>query len=111
MATTIRARIYARGEVSFAKFLFLPSCFTKLLEANFSYFTKIIWMLCQTVGVALSERWKGDGRSVGPWRQQSACRDFLIAGRERKQMGSCRRDGRIGDWCEGASPLGHKIRV
>jgi hypothetical protein len=26
MATTIRARIYARGEVSFAKFLFLPSC-------------------------------------------------------------------------------------
>jgi hypothetical protein len=25
MATTIRARIYARGEVSFAKFLFLPS--------------------------------------------------------------------------------------
>jgi hypothetical protein len=25
MATTIRARIYTRGEVSFAKFLFLPS--------------------------------------------------------------------------------------
>jgi hypothetical protein len=44
MATTIRARIYARGEVSFAKFLFLPSWFAKLLEANFSYFAKIIWM-------------------------------------------------------------------
>jgi hypothetical protein len=43
-ATTIRARIYARGEVSFAKFLFLPSWFAKLLEANFSYFAKIIWM-------------------------------------------------------------------
>jgi hypothetical protein len=44
MATTIRARIYARGEVSFAKFLFLPSWFAKLLEANFSRFTKIKWM-------------------------------------------------------------------
>jgi hypothetical protein len=44
MATTIRARIYARGEVSFAKFLFLPSWFVKLLEANFSCFVKIIWM-------------------------------------------------------------------
>jgi hypothetical protein len=44
MATTIRARIYARGEVSFAKFLFLPSSFAKLLEANFSCFDKIIWM-------------------------------------------------------------------
>jgi hypothetical protein len=44
MATTICARIYARGEVSFAKFLFLPSWFAKLLEANFSYFAKIIWM-------------------------------------------------------------------
>jgi hypothetical protein len=44
MATTIRAGIYARGEVSFAKFLFLPSRFAKLLEANFSYFAKIIWM-------------------------------------------------------------------
>jgi hypothetical protein len=44
MATTIRARIYARGEVSFAKFLFLPSWFAKLLEANFSCFAKIIWM-------------------------------------------------------------------
>jgi hypothetical protein len=44
MATTIRARIYARGGVSFAKFLFLPSWFVKLLEANFSYFGKIIWM-------------------------------------------------------------------
>jgi hypothetical protein len=44
MATTICARIYARGEVSFAKFLFLPSWFVKLLEANFSCFAKIIWM-------------------------------------------------------------------
>jgi hypothetical protein len=44
MTTTIRARIYARGEVSFAKFLFLPSWFAKLLEANFSRFAKIIWM-------------------------------------------------------------------
>jgi hypothetical protein len=41
---TIRARIYARGEVSFAKFLFLPSWFVKLLEGNFSRFAKIIWM-------------------------------------------------------------------
>jgi hypothetical protein len=39
-ATTIRARIYARGEVSFAKFLFLPSWFAKLLEAIFSCFAK-----------------------------------------------------------------------
>jgi hypothetical protein len=45
MATTIRTRIYAHGEVSFAKFLFLPSWFAKLLEANFSCFAKIIWML------------------------------------------------------------------
>jgi hypothetical protein len=44
MATTIRACIYAHGEVSFAKFLFLPSWFAKLLEANFSCFAKIIWM-------------------------------------------------------------------
>jgi hypothetical protein len=44
MATTIRARIYTRGEVSFAKFLFLPSWFAKLLEANFSCFAKIRWM-------------------------------------------------------------------
>jgi hypothetical protein len=38
------ARIYARGEVSFPKFLFLPSWFAKLLEANFTYFAKIRWM-------------------------------------------------------------------
>jgi hypothetical protein len=31
-------------EVSFAKFLFLPSWFATLLEANFSCFAKIIWM-------------------------------------------------------------------
>jgi hypothetical protein len=41
MATTIRARIYARGKVSFAKFLFLPSWFAKLLKANFYCFAKI----------------------------------------------------------------------
>jgi hypothetical protein len=41
MATTIR---HARGEVSFAKFLFLPSWFAKLLEDNFSCFAKIIWI-------------------------------------------------------------------
>jgi hypothetical protein len=34
MATTIR-------EVSFGKFLFLPSWLAKLLEANFSCFAKI----------------------------------------------------------------------
>jgi hypothetical protein len=44
MATTIRARIYACGEVSFAKFLFLTSWFAKLLKANFSCFAKVIWM-------------------------------------------------------------------
>jgi hypothetical protein len=42
MATTIRAHIYARGEVSFAKFLFLPSWFAKLLEANFPCFAKLL---------------------------------------------------------------------
>jgi hypothetical protein len=31
--------------VSFAKFLFLPSWFAKPLEANFSCFAKIRWML------------------------------------------------------------------
>jgi hypothetical protein len=30
--------------VSFAKFLFLPSWFAKLSEADFSCFAKIIWM-------------------------------------------------------------------
>jgi hypothetical protein len=33
------AHRYARGEVSFFKFLFLPSWFAKLLEANFSWHT------------------------------------------------------------------------
>jgi hypothetical protein len=37
-------RMYARGEVSFAEFLFLPSWFAKLLEANLSCFAKIKWM-------------------------------------------------------------------
>jgi hypothetical protein len=44
MATTIRAHIYGRWEMSFAKFLFLPSWFAKLLEDNFSRFAKIRWM-------------------------------------------------------------------
>jgi hypothetical protein len=43
MATTIRAHI-CTWEVSFAKFLFLPSWFAKLLDAKFSCFAKIIWM-------------------------------------------------------------------
>jgi hypothetical protein len=30
--------------VSFAKFLFLPSWFVKLVETNFSCFAKIRWM-------------------------------------------------------------------
>jgi hypothetical protein len=46
MATTIGARIYARGQVSFAKFLFLPSWFAKLLETIFC-FVKIRWMPSQ----------------------------------------------------------------
>jgi hypothetical protein len=41
MATTFRARIYARGEVSFAKFLFLPSWFAKLSEADFLVLPKL----------------------------------------------------------------------
>jgi hypothetical protein len=44
MTTTICVRIYARVEVSFAKFLFLSSWFAKLLEVNFSRFAKIRWM-------------------------------------------------------------------
>jgi hypothetical protein len=58
MATTIRARIYARGEMGFAKFLFLPSWFAKLLEANFFLFCQNYMdakLVCQTVGVALIE--------------------------------------------------------
>jgi hypothetical protein len=45
MTTTIHARIYTCGEVSFVKFLFLSSLFVKLLDANFSCFVKIRWML------------------------------------------------------------------
>jgi hypothetical protein len=40
MATTIRVRIHAREEVSFVKFLFLPSWFAKLLETDFSCFAE-----------------------------------------------------------------------
>jgi hypothetical protein len=80
MATTIRARIYARGDVSFAKFLFLPSWFAKLLEANFSCFAKIIWMprcfakLLELLQVDVT-RWRFSQDSPllllegeGPWR-------------------------------------------
>jgi hypothetical protein len=42
MPTRIGAHIFPHGEVSFAKFLFLPSCLVKLLEANFSCFAKNI---------------------------------------------------------------------
>jgi hypothetical protein len=64
MATTIHARIYACGEVSFAMFLFLPSLFINLLEINFSRFAKIKWMsswflklleLLYMIGVALHD--------------------------------------------------------
>jgi hypothetical protein len=42
--------------LSFAKFLFLPSWFAKLLQANFSCFAKKMdaKLICQTVGVALT---------------------------------------------------------
>jgi hypothetical protein len=36
----IDARIFSCGEVSFAKFLFLPSWFVKLFKADFSCFAK-----------------------------------------------------------------------
>jgi hypothetical protein len=41
MATTIRARIDARGEVDFAKFLFLLNWFAKLLETIFLVLSKL----------------------------------------------------------------------
>jgi hypothetical protein len=37
----MRARIFARGEVGFAKFLFLPSWFAKLLEVIFLLLPKL----------------------------------------------------------------------
>jgi hypothetical protein len=50
-ATTIR------GEVSFAKFLFLTSWFVKLSETNFSFFPKLdyidVKLICQIVRVGL----------------------------------------------------------
>jgi hypothetical protein len=72
MATTIRARIYARGEVGFAKFLFLPSWFAKLLEANFSCFAKIRW--CQ---VYLTNYWSFSGTG------QLRCRGLLVGTKSR----------------------------
>jgi hypothetical protein len=43
--------------VSFAKFLFLPSWFAKLLETNFLVLPKLYdaKLVCQTVGVALKD--------------------------------------------------------
>jgi hypothetical protein len=68
----IRARIYARGEVSFAKFLFLPSWFAKLLEGNFSCFAKLddAKLICQTVEVALLKK-KTLSFENTRWRRQS----------------------------------------
>jgi hypothetical protein len=56
MATTIRGRIYTRGEVSFVNFIFLPSWFAKLLEAIFFLFCQNYMnskLVCQIVRVAL----------------------------------------------------------
>jgi hypothetical protein len=39
-----RSTTYMCGEVSFAKFLFLSNWFVKLLQANFSCFSKSRWM-------------------------------------------------------------------
>jgi hypothetical protein len=87
MSTTIRARIYARGEVNFAKFLFLPSWFAKLLETSFSCFAKIIWMpswfakLLELLLVA----WKWHrllsvmGNVVRPWHRNLSDRVFSIS--------------------------------
>jgi hypothetical protein len=62
MTTTIRARIYTRGEVSFVKFLFFQSWFAKLLEINFSYFAKTRWMQLRfTLGGALNWIFEGVG--------------------------------------------------
>jgi hypothetical protein len=54
---TIRSRIYARGEVSFAKFIFLPSWFAKLLETIFLILSKLD--RCQ---VDLSNCWNCSNR-------------------------------------------------
>jgi hypothetical protein len=59
MATTIRACIYTRGEVRFAKFLFLPNCWRPI----FHVLPKLdeCQVVCQTVGVALSTTKLGVG--------------------------------------------------
>jgi hypothetical protein len=46
MPTLIDARIFPRGDVSFAKFLFLPSCFAKFLFLP-SCFAKLLEQLQQ----------------------------------------------------------------
>jgi hypothetical protein len=43
-APLIRARIYAHAEGRDDKLLLMPSCFAKLLQANFSCFDKIRWI-------------------------------------------------------------------
>jgi hypothetical protein len=56
MATTIRARIYARGEVSFAKFLFFAKLVCQTVGGQFFLFCQNYInakLICQTVGVAL----------------------------------------------------------
>jgi hypothetical protein len=56
MATTIRARIYARGEVSFAKFLFFSKLVCQTVGGQFFLFCQNYIdakLVCQTVGVAL----------------------------------------------------------
>jgi hypothetical protein len=41
MATWMRVRKFARAEDGYAKLLLMQSCFTKLLEDDFSCFAKI----------------------------------------------------------------------
>jgi hypothetical protein len=55
MATTIRARIYTRGEVSFAKFLFFAKLVCQTVRGQFFLFCQSQMdakLVCQTIGVA-----------------------------------------------------------
>jgi hypothetical protein len=55
METMIRVRIYAHGEVSFSKFLFLPSWSANCWRSIFLILPKLddVKLIWQTVGVAL----------------------------------------------------------
>jgi hypothetical protein len=56
MATTICARIYARGEMSFAKFLFFAKLVCQTVGGQFFLFCQNYMnakLICQTVEVAL----------------------------------------------------------